>query len=77
MTSKLERRWWFATPVCALAAILTLNFVESAGIHHPYNFSQWVLYVLCFVGLQRGLSFMGWLLVLVLSPQSDVQKRTR
>ena len=77
MTSKLERKWWFALPVGALAAILTLHFVNSAGIEHPYNFSQWVLYFLCFTGLQRGLSFVGWLLVLILSPQSKALERTK
>ena len=77
MTSKLERKWWFALPVGALAAILTLHFVSSAGIEHPYNFSQWVLYFLCFTGLQRGLSFVSWLLVLGLSPQSKVLERTK
>jgi hypothetical protein len=77
MTSKLERKWWFALPVGALAAILTLHFLSSAGITYPFNFSQWILCAMCFTGLQRGLSFIGWFLVLSLSPQSKALERTK
>jgi hypothetical protein len=39
--------------------------------------AQWALYVLCYIGLQRGFSFAGWLLVLCLSPSSKALERTR
>ena len=54
MTSKLEQKWWFDLPVGALAAILTLHFVSSAGIQLPYNFPQWVLFFLGFTGYSAG-----------------------
>jgi type II secretory pathway component PulF len=77
MTSRLERKWWFAIPVSAIAAVLTLFIVNHAGIRQPYSFSQWVLFVLAFGGLQRGISLVGWLLVLALSPADKVLERTR
>lgn len=77
MASKLERKWWFALQVGALAAILTLHFVSSAGIAYPFNFSQWVLFFLSFTALQHGLSLVGWLLVFFLSPQSKAVERTK
>lgn len=77
MTSKLERKWWFATPISVLAVFLTAYVMNSAGIPHPYNFSQWVLYLLCLTGLQRGMSFAIWLLVLCFSPSDEALKLTR
>jgi hypothetical protein len=77
MTSRLERKWWFAAPAGALAAIVTAYVMASAGIPRPYNLAQWALYVLCYIGLQRGFSFAGWLLVLCLSPSSKALERTR
>jgi len=77
MASRLERKWWFAAPVAALAILLTLTVMDGAGIARPYNFSQWLLYFLCFAGLQRGFSFAGWLLVLCLAPSSEVRDLTR
>ena len=77
MKSKLERKWWFLLPVSALAAFLTAYFMDNAEISRPYNFSQWVLYALCFAGLQRGLSFAAWLVVLGVSPSDGVIERMR
>jgi type II secretory pathway component PulF len=77
MRSKIERKWWFLLPVSALAAFLTVYFMDTAEINRPYNFAQWVLYVLCFAGLQRGLSFAAWLLVLAVSPSDGVRERMR
>lgn len=51
--------------------------MRSAGIVHPYNIAQWILYILCSVGLQRGLSFTGWLLALWVAPSSELLKSTR
>jgi hypothetical protein len=77
MTSRLERKWWFAAPTGALAVIVTVYLLDSAGIRSPYNFAQWTLYFMCFAGLQRGFSFAGWLLVLCLSPSNKALERTR
>lgn len=77
MQSKLERKWWFLLPVSALAAFLTAYFMDGAEMSRPYNFSQWVIYALCFAGLQRGLSFIAWLVVLGVSPSNGVRERLR
>lgn len=77
MISKLDRTWWFAMPISFLAAFLTLYVVSSAGIAQPYSFSQWFLYFMCFLGIHRGLSFLGWLLVVLMAPQSKVLERTK
>ena len=77
MQSKLERKWWFSLPVIALAAFLTAYFMDSAEISRPYNFSQWVIYALCFAGLQRGLSFVAWLAVLGVSPSDGIRERLK
>lgn len=77
MQSKLERKWWFLLPVSTLAAFLTAYFMDSAEISRPYHFSQWVIYALCFAGLQRGLSFIAWLVILGASPSDRVRERMR
>jgi hypothetical protein len=77
MPSQLERQWWFIAPVSALAVLLTMYVMRSAGIVHPYNIAQWILYILCAVGLQRGLSLAGWLLALWVAPSSALLKNTR
>ena len=77
MTSKLERKWWFVVPTTALATMATAYLMERAGIPRPYHAAQWTLWILGFAGLQRGLSFAGWLLVLCLSPSDKALERTR
>jgi hypothetical protein len=77
MQSKLERKWWFLLPASTLAAFLTVYFMDGAEISRPYNFSQWVIYALCFAGLQRGLSFVAWLVMLGVSPSEGVRERMR
>jgi hypothetical protein len=70
MKSKLEKRWWFELPVFAIAAFLTSCLMDNAGITNPYKFSGWVIYALCFAGLERGLSFALWLVVLSVTPSA-------
>ena len=77
MTSRLEQKWWFALPVAALSVVLTQQCMRGAGIASPYNFSQWLLYFLCFVGLQRAFSFAGWLLLLGFAPHSTLLQAAR
>jgi hypothetical protein len=56
---------------------LTVYFMDEAEISHPHNFAQWVLYALCFAGLQRGLSFVAWLVVLGMAPSDGVRERMK
>lgn len=77
MTSKLERKWWFQIPVIALALILTAYLIYAAGFPNTYSFARWMLYSLSFIGLKRAISFIGWLLVLCLSPADVVAERTK
>jgi hypothetical protein len=77
MKSKLEKKWWFQLPVCVMAALLTSYVMDSAGITHPYKFSGWVIYALCFAGVERGLSFALWLVILSVTPSDKVLERTR
>jgi len=77
MQSKLERKWWFLLPVSTLAAFLAAYFMDNAEISRPYNFSQWVIYAFCFAGLQRGLSFVVWLIILGASPSDGLRERMR
>ena len=75
MTSKLERQWWFSLPVVALSVLLTVWLMDSAGMPHAANFAQSVLYAVCFVGFQRGVSFAGFLLVLCFAPSNALLER--
>jgi len=71
--SELERKWWFSTPVAILTVISTIGLLRAVGIQYePVQFSaaQWAVWFLCFVGLQRCFTFLGWLAVLVVSPKS-------
>lgn len=77
MTSKLERKWWFAGPVAALTAILTWGLMTGAGIDQLHNFSQWALYFLSFVVLHRGISCLVWFVVVCLAPSSEILDRAR
>jgi len=76
MPSKLERQWWFMLTVTALAAMLTNLLMGSAGLATPHGAAQWLLYMLAFAGLQRSLSFTGWLLVLWLAPARVLSERS-
>ena len=77
MKSKLERTWWFALPVGVLAGFLTIVLLTRSGITNPYTNPQWILFAITFAGLQRALSFMGWLFVCCFSPAGNVVERTR
>lgn len=77
MASRLERQWWFIAPTSALAALVTTFVMDQAAIAHPYNAAQWLLYFLCFTGVQRAASLLGWLLVLALAPSNKLLERTR
>ena len=76
--SALERKWWFFIPVVILTAVSTIGLLHAAGIQYqPVKFSaaQWAVWFLCFVGLQRCFSFLGWLTVLAVSPRTITAER--
>lgn len=75
MYSKLERKWWFVGPVTAVAALLANMLTAAAGLLQPFNSAQWLLYLLAFVGIQRSLSFVTWLLVLGVAPALAAPER--
>lgn len=77
MNSTLERKWWFAGPVTGVAALLASMLAGAAGLQQPFSAAQWLLYLLAFFGIQRSLSFAGWLLALWLAPASAGAKNTR
>lgn len=68
--STLERKWWYVALVCVLATICTRYLLDSAGFPAMGQFgvAQWIVYALCFAALWRGISFVGWLLVLGIAP---------
>lgn len=77
--SELERKWWFSIPVCVLTVLSTIGLLQAAGIQYlpdQFNAAHWAVWFLCFVGLQRCFSFLGWLTVLVVSPKTITAERT-
>lgn len=68
--STLERKWWYVALVALLATCCTLYLLESAGMPPmgEYGVANWIVYGLCAGALWRGMSFVGWLLVLGISP---------
>lgn len=68
--SNLERQWWFFAPVTGISAWLTIQLLSVAGLSMgALSISQWLVFALCFFGVQRGLSFAAWLVFLVLAPK--------
>lgn len=75
--SELEKKWWFSAVVGALAALTTVFLMSAAGLFpFEYTVAQWVVWFLCFVGLRRCFSFLGWLTVLIVSPRTIKMERT-
>ena len=67
--SKLERRWWFYVPVTLISVGCTFALLIQAGMPvPPVNISQWLVWALCVVSIQRGLSLAGRALALWLWP---------
>lgn len=74
--SKLERKWWFVSIVSVLTVISTIGLLHAAGLPPlRYGAAQWAVWFLCFVGLQRCFSFLGWLAVLTISPKTITAER--
>jgi len=76
--SELERKWWFSLPVGMLTMLATIGLLRAVGLPFlpfQYGVAQWAVYLLCFVGLQRCISFLGWLTVLIVSPKTITARR--
>lgn len=74
--SELEKKWWFVLVVGFLTFLSTIGLLYAAGMP-PFEYSpaQWVVWFLCYMGLQRCFSFVGWLAVLVISPKTIKAER--
>ena len=74
MKSKLEQKLWFVGAVGGLSALVTMQVLRMAGIWEPANFAQWILYLFCFVGIHRCISFLCWGVLLLVAPKSPLLK---
>lgn len=75
--SELEKKWWFIAIVCALTAFTTVLLLSAAGLpSFDYSAAQWAVWFLCFEGVRRCFSFLGWLAVLIVSPRKITAERT-
>lgn len=69
--SELERKWWFVLAVSFLTTFSTIGLLYAAELPpFEYSAAQWAIWFLCFMGLQRCFSFLGWLAVLLISPKT-------
>lgn len=68
--SPLEKKLPFAIPVCVCTVLTTMYIMDAAGIGSiaQQNVAQMILYFCCFFGVSHVYSFIGWLLVLWISP---------
>jgi hypothetical protein len=67
--SPLERKPWYVGIVAFLATMANTFLMNSAGMQiGNYNLAQWLVYCLCLAAIWRGISFVGWLIVLMISP---------
>ena len=67
--SSLERKWWFVAPVAGVSVWLTMQLIALAGMPTgSLSASQWLVAFLCFVGIQRCVSFATWLGFLAVAP---------
>lgn len=74
--SELERKWWFVLVVSFLTTFSTIGLMATAGLPpFEYSAAQWAVWFLCFMGLQRCFSFLGWLTVLAISPKTIKAER--
>jgi len=73
MKSKLERSLGFSGIVTLLTILSAIGLMRASGIWAPNGWAQFLVYVTCILGLQRCLSFVGWLLVLWLAPPGKLR----
>lgn len=77
MASALGRKWWIAGLLGGLSALLVFPLLRAAGIGTPQGWAQWLVYFLCFGAVWRCLSFVGWLAVLLIAPNSKLPDRVK
>lgn len=70
MKSNLEKKWWFIAVVTAVSAFLTIMLMDHAGNWPVKGPAQWLVYGLCFLGISRCVSFIGWLATVLAAPNS-------
>lgn len=70
--TQLRQTWWFVAIVAGLSALLTNLVLRAAGMPSPEGLAQFVVYFLCLVGFWRCFDFLGWLAVLLISPNSKL-----
>ncbi|MBB5608966.1 MULTISPECIES: hypothetical protein [unclassified Janthinobacterium] len=66
--SPIERKWWFAFPLMAVATLATYVLFDSAQVPSTASLARAVIFGLCFGSLYRCLSFCIWLLLLWVAP---------
>lgn len=75
--SELEKKWWFVLVVSFFTTASTIGLLYIAGFPpFEYSAAQWAVWFLCFMGLQRCFSFLGWLVVLAIAPKKIAVERT-
>ncbi len=71
--SKLESKWWFKTITTALGLATTVLLFQIAQYSIPFGnagtFSQFAIFILSTVGLQRVFSFAIWFSALMAAPK--------
>lgn len=72
MLTGLGRKWWFVGSLSGLSGLLSFPVLQAAGLGSPENWAQWLLYFLCFSGIWKCLSVLGWFAVLLLAPSSTL-----
>lgn len=70
--TNLGRKWWFVGGLSGASALLTLPLLHAAGMDTPETWAQWLVSFLCFSGVWKCLSFIGWFAVLLLAPSSKL-----
>jgi hypothetical protein len=70
--SPIEKKWPFVVIVAVCTVLTTMYIMQAAGMPSMTgeNLAQGVLYFFCFFGVWRVYSFLGWLLVLWISPKT-------
>jgi len=69
--SPIEKKWPFVAINAVCTVLTTMYIMGAAGMPSMTgeNLAQGILYFFCFFGVHRTYSFLGWLLVLWISPK--------
>ncbi|MFP5390973.1 MAG: hypothetical protein ACLGI6_05425 [Gammaproteobacteria bacterium] len=72
MKSRLERNGWYVGLTSVLSALLTVPLLKYAGVPDSGGQARFIVFFFCFAGIQRALSLLGWLLVMLVAPANKV-----